>query len=86
MDPEFVRYEAGEGIAVILLDRPQAANAQNPQVLQELDAAWTRADEDADVRVVVFRTEGKHFSAGHDMQGGGDPSLGPRSRGRSPDG
>ena len=37
-----------------------------------------RADEDADVRVVVFRTEGKHFSAGHDMQGGGDPSLGPR--------
>ena len=41
MDPEFVRYEAGEGIAVILLDRPQAANAQNPQVLQELDAAWT---------------------------------------------
>ena len=78
MEAEFVRYEAGDGIAVIVLDRPQAVNAQTPQVLGELDAAWTMSDSDCDVRVVVFRTEGKHFSAGHDMQGGGDPSLGPR--------
>jgi enoyl-CoA hydratase len=78
MTAEFVRYEVQDGAAVIVLDRPQAANAQTPQVLKELDEAWTRSDGDPDVRVVVFRTEGKHFSAGHDMQGGGDPSLGPR--------
>jgi enoyl-CoA hydratase len=75
---EFVRYDAEDGIAVIVLDRPQAANAQTPQVLKELDQAWTDADLDPEVRVVVLRTEGKNFSAGHDMQGGGDPSLGPR--------
>jgi enoyl-CoA hydratase len=78
MDAEFVRYEVEEGIAVITLDRPQAANAQTPQVLKELDEAWRTTDRDDEVRVVVMRSEGKHFSAGHDMQGGGDPSLGPR--------
>jgi enoyl-CoA hydratase len=74
---EFVRYAVEEGIAVITLDRPQAANAQNMQVLHELDTAWTDADRDKEVRVVVLRSEGKHFSAGHDMRGGGDPALGP---------
>jgi enoyl-CoA hydratase len=78
MDAEFVRYETGDGVAVITLDRPQAANAQNPQVLKELDEAWHQSDRDPDVRVVVFRSEGRHFSAGHDMQGGGDASLGPQ--------
>jgi enoyl-CoA hydratase len=75
---EFVRYEVTDGVAVITLDRPQAANAQTPQVLKELDDAWSASDVDKDVRVVVLRSEGKHFSAGHDMTGGGDPSLGPQ--------
>jgi enoyl-CoA hydratase len=77
VEAEFVRYDVSEGIAVITLDRPHVANAQNPQVLRELDAAWTAADADGDVRVVVLRSEGKHFSAGHDMSGGGDPALAP---------
>src|ERR1700684_2902440 len=78
VEAEFVRYTGDEGIAVIVIDRPQAANAQNPQMLQELDEAWSLSDHDPQVRVVVLRSEGKHFSAGHDMQGGGDPSLGPQ--------
>lgn len=78
MDAEFVRYEVDGGIAVITLDRPQAANAQTPQVLKELNEAWMASDGDEEVRVVVMRSEGKHFSSGHDMQGGGDRSLGPR--------
>jgi enoyl-CoA hydratase len=78
MTATYVRYRVEEGVAVITLDRPEAANAQNPQVLKELDEAWTASDTDPAVRVVVLRSEGKHFSAGHDMQGGGDPSLGPR--------
>lgn len=78
MDAEFVRYAVDEGIAVITIDRPQAANAQNPRMLKDLDEAWSASDRDSGVRVVVLRSEGKHFSAGHDMQGGGDPSLGPQ--------
>jgi enoyl-CoA hydratase len=77
VDAEFVRYEVDDGIAVITLDRPQAANAQTPEVLRDLDDAWTASDKDKNVRVIVLRSEGRHFSAGHDMTGGGDPSLGP---------
>src|ERR1700683_2111996 len=78
VEAEFVRYTVDSGIAVIVVDRPQAANAQNPQMLRELDEAWSLSDHDSEVRVVVLRSEGKHFSAGHDMQGGGDSSLGPQ--------
>jgi enoyl-CoA hydratase len=78
VEAEFVRYASDEGIAVITLDRPQAANAQTPQILVDLDEAWSRADADDAVRVIVLRSEGKHFSAGHDMRGSTDPALSPR--------
>ncbi len=63
-----VRYEAEGPIATITLDRPEAANAQNAQMITELDAAFDRADDDDGVRVVVLAAEGKHFSAGHDIK------------------
>lgn len=62
-----VLYEAAEGIATLTLNRPEVANAQNRELLDELDGAWTRAAEDDDVAVIVLRAEGKHFSAGHDL-------------------
>jgi enoyl-CoA hydratase len=65
---EYARYEVAEGgVAVITLDRPQAANAQNDKVLRELDECWIRAEEDPEVKVIVLRSTGKHFSSGHDM-------------------
>src|ERR1700751_3290200 len=74
----FVRYEMDGAGAVITLDRQQAANAQTPGILKDLDDAWRRADEDPEVRGIVFTTTGKHFSAGHDMSGN-DPSANGRS-------
>jgi enoyl-CoA hydratase len=74
----FVRYDVDDRVAVITLDRPDAANAQTPGILKDLDDAWRRADEDPDVRVIVFTTTGKHFSAGHDMSGS-DPSANGRN-------
>ncbi|MBA2947889.1 enoyl-CoA hydratase [Streptomyces himalayensis] len=65
-----ILYEAKDRIATITLNRPGVANAQNAELLDELDAAWTRAAEDDDVKVIVLRAEGKHFSAGHDLKGG----------------
>lgn len=64
----YIRYEVADRIATITLDRPDAANAQNRALLDELDAAWTRAAEDENVAVIVLRGEGKHFSAGHDLK------------------
>jgi len=71
----FILYAASEGIATITLNRPQAANAQTLELLDDLDEAWRRAAEDPDVRVIILQAEGKHFSAGHDIRGVG-PSNG----------
>ncbi|MFD6452682.1 enoyl-CoA hydratase [Nocardia sp. NPDC055165] len=64
----YIRYEVADKIATITLDRPEAANAQNSDLLDELDGAWTRAAQDPEVAVIVLRGEGKHFSAGHDLK------------------
>ena len=66
----YIDYEVADRIATITLNRPEAANAQNTSLLDELDAAWTRAADDADVKVILLRAAGKHFSAGHDLNSG----------------
>ncbi|MFI2557054.1 enoyl-CoA hydratase [Nocardia farcinica] len=65
-----IRYEVTDKIATITLDRPEVANVQNHALLDELDAAWSRAVADDDVVVIVLRAEGRHFSAGHDLDRG----------------
>lgn len=67
MQLEHVIYEVADAIAVITLNRPEAANAQSHKVLEELDRAWKAAELDPAVKVIVFKSNGKHFSAGHDM-------------------
>jgi enoyl-CoA hydratase len=65
----FIEYEASDRIATITLNRPEAANAQTLDLLDELDGVWQRAAEDPEVRVIVLQANGKHFSAGHDIKG-----------------
>lgn len=59
----YIRYEVADRIATITLDRPGAANAQNGELLDQLDTAWVRAAEDDEDAVIVLRGEGEHFSA-----------------------
>jgi enoyl-CoA hydratase len=63
----FIEYEVRERVALVTLNRPEQRNAQNPALLKELDEAFDRAVEDGEVRVIVLKANGKHFSAGHDM-------------------
>jgi enoyl-CoA hydratase/carnithine racemase len=63
-----VRYEVDGAIATITLNRREAANAQNSELIDALDAAFDQADTDDEIRVVVLAAEGKHFSAGHDLK------------------
>jgi enoyl-CoA hydratase len=74
VDDELVLYDVADQIATITLNRPEVANAQNAALLRQLDAAWTRAGDDDDVRVIVLRGAGKHFSAGHDLKSDGATS------------
>src|SRR5579884_2815407 len=58
------------------MNRPKVANAQDTALIEAIDAAFDRADEDDEVRVVVLAGAGKHFSAGHDLKaivGGEEP-------------
>jgi enoyl-CoA hydratase len=66
-----ILYEVKDRVAVITLNRPEAANAQTMELLDALDAAWSRAAGDEEVRVVVLKANGRHFSSGHDIKGGG---------------
>ena len=65
---ETVRYEIVGAVATITLNRPDAANAQNTQMIEDIDACFDEAEADDDVRVVIIGAEGKHFSAGHDLK------------------
>jgi len=49
------------------MDRPDYSNAQNSKMTYALDAAFYRAVDDDDVKVIVLTGAGKHFSAGHDI-------------------
>ena len=68
-DYEFITYELlDEGqIARIMLNRPEARNAQNRGMLVELHEAFLAAEADDEVRVVILGGMGPMFSAGHDM-------------------
>ncbi len=63
-----VLYETDGAVAIITMNRPEAANAQNSALIDAVDACFDRADADDDVRVVVLAGAGKHFSAGHDLK------------------
>jgi enoyl-CoA hydratase len=66
-EQDIVLYEAREGVAWISMNRPQYHNAQNGKMTYLLDDAFKAAVADDEVKVIVLRGEGKHFSAGHDI-------------------
>jgi enoyl-CoA hydratase len=67
-DWEHIRYDLpAERVARITLARAEVANAQNYQMLTELNQAFDRAAADDQVRCVVLAADGKHFSSGHDL-------------------
>src|SRR4029079_8469306 len=72
---DFILYEVVERVAVITLNRPDRRNAQNPQLLRELDRAWEMAAEEKEVRVIVVKANVPHFSAGHDISASRDRAI-----------
>lgn len=56
------------GIARVTMARPEVFNAFDEAMIGELDAAFGVLGADAAVRVIVLAGEGRHFSAGADLQ------------------
>lgn len=63
-----VHLDVAEGIATILLDRPQVGNAIDADMAQALLDTVTRCDNDPAVRCVILTGAGKMFCAGGDVQ------------------
>jgi enoyl-CoA hydratase len=61
-----ILYEEDGHVARIWMNRPDQANSQNNELLDQLDAAMRRAAADDNIHVVILAGKGKHFSAGHD--------------------
>jgi enoyl-CoA hydratase len=64
---DVVRYEVNGPVATVTMNRPEYRNAQNSAMTYGLDAAFTCAVDDDEVKVIVLAGAGKHFSAGHDI-------------------
>ncbi|MFC7885152.1 enoyl-CoA hydratase-related protein [Streptomyces sp. NPDC057376] len=60
------------GIATVLLNRPERLNAFTDAMEAGLISALDRADEDDDVRVVVLTGAGRAFCAGADLSAAGE--------------
>ena len=73
-DYKFVTYETFDDgkITRIMLNRPQARNAQSRGLLVELNDAFLAAEADDQVRVVILGGSGPMFSSGHDLGSAAD--------------
>ncbi len=64
---EDVSYSLDDGIARIAVNRPGSLNSYRNQTADELCSAFSRADADEAVRVVLFTGEGRAFGSGYDL-------------------
>jgi methylglutaconyl-CoA hydratase len=56
------------GAARVTMSRPEVFNAFDEAMIAELDEAFASLGADPDVRLIVLAGEGRHFSAGADLQ------------------
>ncbi|GAT13282.1 enoyl-CoA hydratase/carnithine racemase [Mycolicibacterium thermoresistibile] len=63
-----VTYEQRDHIATITLNRPEARNAINGAMRQDLNAAWNRFRDDEDAWVGILTANGEVFCAGADLK------------------
>ncbi|MBW2236861.1 MAG: enoyl-CoA hydratase/isomerase family protein, partial [Deltaproteobacteria bacterium] len=60
-------FEIDAGVARIILNRPDAANALNLDMARELSDVALRCDEDRSVRALVIGSQGRFFCSGGDL-------------------
>ena len=67
MNYEQIRFDSGDGIARITLNRPDRLNSFTTQMHGELRDALARVAADGDARVLLLTGEGRAFCAGQDL-------------------
>ena len=67
---ESIDYSAADGVARIVLNRPERLNAINRRLISDLREAVIAANEDEAARVIVLSGAGRAFCAGYDLDWG----------------
>ena len=67
MEYENIIFEKKNGIGYVTVNRPEALNALNDSVIEELDSVFRAIDRDDEVRVVIITGAGRAFVAGADI-------------------
>jgi len=68
MNLKTVLYQVDGSVATVTLNRPEALNALNPALHQDLGRALDAAVADTSIRVVVLTGAGRGFCAGGDIK------------------
>ena len=68
MEYRFVQLKIADGIAMVIVNRPEKRNALCPQMIMELLEIFKHLDTNKDARVVIFTGVGKTFIAGLDLE------------------
>lgn len=75
MKPDvYIEYRE-EGIAFLVINKPQKKNALSGPMMDLLTGALTQLNEDDAVRVIILKGEGENFSAGGDLTQGGPSGI-----------
>jgi enoyl-CoA hydratase/3-hydroxyacyl-CoA dehydrogenase len=64
----FVDLAVKDGVATLTINRPEAMNALNEQVVAQLGARFSEAESRSDVKAIVIQGAGKAFVAGADIR------------------
>lgn len=62
-----IRYEKNGNIGIATINRPEALNALNSQVVSELEQLITEVENDAELGAFILTGEGRSFVAGADI-------------------
>lgn len=68
-DAVLTRFDADTGILSVTFNRPEARNALNPEMVDDLATLFAELPARSEVRVVLLRSRGGHFCAGADLKG-----------------
>jgi len=62
-----LKVERRDAVGWLVFDRPDAGNAMDAAMMDELERAWRELDDDPAVRVIVNTGEGRTFQTGVDV-------------------
>ena len=64
---ENIIFEKEQDIAIITINRPEALNALNGMVLEELESALDLVENDSEIKAMIITGSGRSFVAGADI-------------------